>query len=285
MGSASSVAPAPPVPEEPTASGCSLIGDCLSVRSRGDRWVRARVAATVDTETRGRLLAVHLEGGKRGALMWLHRELDAARIRPLAGADTPPPPVARGGDTESTFGRAVALVRWRLLKGARWAATRYDATAVFKDSRRLRIDLPSEDWLGSQLERHPFIGSGECALFPHACISMWEAAAAPSLYDDTTTPPFGISASGLMLSRAGHQCLLVENPSVHPPGPLSPPLSPEKRRSPRPLLASTEEEASVDLDALTPDASLSRESNDHVEADEGNSQRVAVLDTATWGLA
>lgn len=146
MGSASSVAPAPPVPEEPTASGCSLIGDCLSVRSRGDRWVRARVAATVDTETRGRLLAVHLEGGKRGALMWLHRELDAARIRPLAGADTPPPPVARGGDTESTFGRAVALVRWRLLKGARWAATRYDATAVFKDSRRVRIDLPSEDW-------------------------------------------------------------------------------------------------------------------------------------------
>ena len=33
----------------------------------------------------------HKFKGKRGALMWLHRELDAARIRPLAGADTPPP--------------------------------------------------------------------------------------------------------------------------------------------------------------------------------------------------
>lgn len=48
--------------ECPDAAGWTLIGDCLRVRLHGTFWARARVVATVESETLGSLLLLHAEG-------------------------------------------------------------------------------------------------------------------------------------------------------------------------------------------------------------------------------
>ena len=74
-------------------------GDCIEVRDPFDLWAAARIVAVVTARLLSpapapepapaparRLLLVHFEGYSRRWLMWLDRDADQARLRPLSGA-------------------------------------------------------------------------------------------------------------------------------------------------------------------------------------------------------
>mmetsp|Transcript_27546 Transcript_27546/g.67936 ORF Transcript_27546/g.67936 Transcript_27546/m.67936 type:complete len:283 (+) Transcript_27546:1214-2062(+) len=191
------------------AGGWSVcVGDAFEVEDTYEMTAVARVMAVVNDSAHGPLLLCHFEGWSESWFMWLHRQHDQARIRPLTAAL--PGIGSAGFYNEQSYRDKLDMARQRLAAGSAWPPTRGRPRGIWPwpyQQGRPSSEQPANftisitdphAWLLTQKER-PFCPCAELAASPSDCLRAW-CAATLSLAADLTEAPVdpagGVPAEG-----------------------------------------------------------------------------------------
>lgn len=124
------------------------MGDCLEVQDTHGLWSVARVIEAVDDSALGPLCLVHFEGWSASWLMWVHRQHDAERVRPLGATHG-------GGRTADGQVRLPGI-------GSRGEHTAASLRAIVREAHA-RLQEPTTRWPatgGSTYRTYPFRANG-----------------------------------------------------------------------------------------------------------------------------